>query len=92
MFLAFTATAANIATTLGSSSTVPGVEVWMFTCTQSCWISQGANPTATVGAGSMLVNPNQVIFIDAVFGPKLSVIQDTTTGHASLVRVLLENR
>lgn len=95
MFLVTGASAANIATTLGSTiigNITEGKEMWIFVCTQSCWIAQGANPTATVGAGSTLVNPNFPVLIDATFGAKLSVIEDTTAGHASLTRVLLVNR
>jgi hypothetical protein len=91
LFLSFTGAAANIATTLGTSSNAgtPGTEIWIFTTTQACWIQQGANPTATVGTGSTLVVPNNPIYIDGGMGAKLSVIQDTTAGHASLTRLYL---
>lgn len=59
---------------------------YLFASTTACWIAQGASPTASAGAGSMLVPPNTIVVIDGTCGAKLAVIQDSVAGKASLTQ------
>lgn len=69
------------------SSTLASGQVWLFVSNANCWIAQGANPTASAGAGSMYVPANVVISIWGNGGAKVAVIQDgASTGKASLTR------
>lgn len=97
LFLASsTSVPANIATTLGASlaangsaGTYVGSELWVLTSTTAIWVAQGSAPTASVGAGSVLVPANFPVLIDGSNGSHLSVLADTTAGHVSLARCYL---
>lgn len=66
---------------------------WLFVSTTNCWIKQGAHAAlvtsgASAGAGSMFVPALAQVVISGDLGADLSVIEDTTTGKASLTRVI----
>lgn len=61
-----------------------GIELWQFQSNIACWISQGATPTATAGAGSMYVGPNQPVLLDGHNGAVVAVIQDAAGGKCTL--------
>lgn len=82
-FLAFT-TAAQFATLVMAAN-----RYYVFIATAACWIQQGANPTATKAAGSFYVPANLPIILDGRNGAKLSVLQDSTGGNASLADAIL---
>lgn len=53
-----------------------------------CWYSQGANPTATAGAGSIFLPARKSVIIDGALGAKIALIQDgASAGKASLARI-----
>lgn len=57
---------------------------YLFVADTSCYIQQGANPTASSADGSMLVPGNCPLMLQGRHGAKLAVIQSTTGGNASL--------
>ncbi len=64
-------------------------ELFEFCSTVACYIAQGANPTASAGAGSMYVPANRPIVIDPAYaaGVKLAVIRAVGDGSATLTRL-----
>ena len=62
-------------------------QYYVYTANVASWIKQGATPTASAAAGSMFVPANTPVYIDGAYGVQLAVIQDSTGGKASLVRV-----
>jgi hypothetical protein len=62
-------------------------EFYLYSCNQNSYIAQGANPTATNGAGSMYVPANTVIPISGALGARLAAIRDAVSGVATLTRV-----
>ena len=60
------------------------------TSTTGCYVALGSNPTATVGAGSIYVPPNVVMFpISVTSGTtKIAVIQSTAGGNLTIVESL----
>lgn len=69
-------------------TTMAAGEFYMLVSSTLCWIKQGAAPVAaTAGDGSSLVPPNTPILIDGSLGAKLSILQHTAGGSASLTRV-----
>lgn len=82
-FLAFT-TAATFPTLVMAAS-----QYFLFISTAACWIQQGAAPVATKAAGSMYVPANFEVLLDGRNGAKLSVLQDSTGGNATLLRVMV---
>lgn len=84
-----TSTSDSQAVTSSAASMSPVMatnQIWMFTCSTNCWISQGAAPTAAAADGSMFVPAGAIIMIDGGLGVALSVIRDTADGKASLTR------
>ena len=77
------ATSVKFGASMGASA-----DVWMFVSTVDCWIAQGANPTASAGAGSMFVPAKVIIQITGRAGADLAVVEDSTAGKASLTRAL----
>lgn len=73
--------AANVATAL-----VPGKR-YEFTANTSCWIKQGAAPTATAGAGSLFVPAGRVVPITGSRGAIISAIQDAAPGRGAVTEV-----
>lgn len=71
-----------------ATSMNPG-ELWGFASTTACAIAQGANPTASAGAGSgsVALPAGQLVVIDGTAGAKLAVIQQAAGGFASLFRL-----
>jgi hypothetical protein len=79
--------------------TVGGVEVdfdttmaadqyYLLVSSTLCWVKQGTAPVAASAAdGSTLVPPNTPILINGALGAKLSIVQHTAGGSASLTRV-----
>jgi hypothetical protein len=82
-FVAFTTTTQFA----GVGATMAAGQLFCFTATVDCWIAQGANPTATKGAGSMFVQKGVQVVIDGSQGAKLAVLQDVGGGNASLVQI-----
>jgi len=76
------AVAATMAPTMTAS------ERWLFVANTDCYIKQGAAPTATAGDGSMFVPAGVFVVISGLGGAKLSVIQASAGGTASLTRAL----
>lgn len=62
-------------------------QIWMFVANVDAWIAQGANPTASAGAGSMFVPARTPVYILGSAGAKLAVIEDSSGGKASLTEV-----
>jgi hypothetical protein len=61
-----------------------GIELWQFISNTACWISQGATPTATTGAGSMFVAAGQAVLLDGHNGAVVAAIQDAAGGKCTL--------
>ena len=64
--------------------TLAATYVYLFVSSTNCWISQGANPTASAADANMFVPANVLVTIDGATGAKLAVIRDTVDGKASL--------
>ena len=81
-FVAFTTSTAF--TGIGAAM-VPG-KFYIFTATAACWICQSAAGTAAAKAAGSFYVPFGIHFlIDGAQGGKLTVLQDSTGGNASLV-------
>jgi hypothetical protein len=80
-FSTVTASAQNISTTMSHGN------LYLFTSNTTCWIQQGSNPTATAGAGSILIPAGTTILLHGDQGTKCSVIRDAADGKATLVIV-----
>jgi hypothetical protein len=65
-----------------------GQHLYRYCANVATWIAQGANPTATAGAGSMYVPAGSPVLLDGFDGAKLAVIEDGSAGKANLVPVL----
>ena len=86
----------SIEQAVGAGSTqIPGLVMttgpfgpfWILTTDCNLYYAQGANPTATVGAASMLLPAGQSVTIDGNNGAKLAVIGDgAATGTCSVSR------
>lgn len=69
-------------------TTMAAGEFYLLVSSTLCWVKQGTAPVAASAAdGSTLVPPNTPILIDGSLGPKLSILQHTAAGSASLTRV-----
>lgn len=82
-FSAVGAAAANITSSMASG------KLYVFVSTTACWIKQGtvaSNPVASAGAGSMFVPANTPILLSGGYGARLSVIQASAGGNASITR------
>lgn len=66
--------------------TMAAGETWLFVSSTNCYIAQAAAPVATAGDGSMFVPAGVVVSLDGGLGAKLSVIQASANGSASLTR------
>lgn len=75
-----------VATTMAPTMGV--ADRWLFVSSTNCWIAQGAAPTAAAADGSMFVPANVFVTISGKGGAKLSVIQASAAGTASLTRVI----
>ena len=82
-FIAFTTTTQFA----GIGAAMTKGQLFVFTSTADCWISQGSNPTATKGAGSMFVQKGIQVLIDGANGAKLAILQDSAGGNANLVQI-----
>lgn len=71
-------------------NTMAAGQYFVFCSSVACWIKQGTNPVASAAAGSMFVPANVQVMIDGALGTELAVIQASTGGTASLVRVKAE--
>lgn len=87
-------TASALEAVVGSSSAQFGAmaahEIWMLEADTDLFYSQGANPTATAGAGSSFLAKGQQALLDGSFGAKVAVLQDSVAGKATLSRVIRE--
>lgn len=62
--------------------------LYMLVSSTLAWAKQGVAPVAASAAdGSFLVPPNTPIMIDGSLGAKLSILQHTAGGSATLTRV-----
>lgn len=57
---------------------------YLFVADTSCYIQQGANPTASSADGSMFVPANCPLLLQGRNGAKLAVIRSTADGNGSL--------
>jgi hypothetical protein len=72
----------------GIGSAMVAGKLYMYQATTDTWICQSNAGTAAAKAvGSMFVQKGIQILIDGSQGSKLHVLQDVTTGNASLVEV-----
>ena len=78
---AVTDAAATVALTMERGRT------YLFVASVATWIAQGAEPTATAGAGSMLWPANTPLFVFGSRGAALSVLRASTNGSCSLTPV-----
>lgn len=67
--------------TNGFAATTSDIRV---VATSNCWISIGAAPTATNGAGSTYLPANVVEYFHVTGGQKVAVIQDSASGTLSV--------
>jgi hypothetical protein len=49
------------------------------------WLTMGANPTATVGAGSVFIPAGALVTLNIQPGQKIAVIQATAGGNCSII-------
>jgi len=64
-------------------------KLYAYSCTIGSWISQGATPTATAGAGSMFVPAGVTVLLSGTFGVELAILrQGGADGSASLTPVI----
>ncbi len=64
-------------------------QTYAYACTTDSWISQGATPTATAGAGSMFVPAGVQVLISGTFGVELAILREGgSDGSASLTPVI----
>lgn len=69
-------------------TTMAAGQYYMLVSSTLCWVKQGAAPVAASAAdGSTLVPPNTPMYFDGGVGAKLSILQHTAGGSASLTRV-----
>lgn len=71
-------------------TTMASGEFYLLVSSTLCWVKQGTAPVAASAAdGSTLVPANFPFLIDGALGAKLSILQHTAGGSASLTRVKL---
>lgn len=59
---------------------------YVLTSTVACWVAQGVAPTAAPNVdGNAYIPPNVPVIISGNFGAKLSIIQASLAGNASLI-------
>ncbi len=69
-------------------TTMAADQYYMLVSSTLCWVKQGTAPVAASAAdGSTLVPPNTPVYIDGAVGAKLSILQHTAGGSASLTRL-----
>lgn len=69
-------------------TTMAAGEFFVLVTSTLAWCKQGTAPVAASAAdGSWLAAPNTPILIDGSLGAKLSILQHTAGGSASLTRV-----
>lgn len=67
-------------------------QIYKFTTSTACMIIQSSvSDNATVGAGSMLVNPGDEVLIEGQQGTTLAVIRVAADGHCTLQRMRFLN-
>ncbi len=74
-------TQVNFDTTMASGS------FYILVTSTLSWVQQGGAPVASAADGSWLAPPNTPILIDGALGAKLSILQHTAAGSASLTLV-----
>lgn len=69
-------------------TTLASGEFFVMTSTVSCYIAQGANPTASAADGSTIISAGQSVLIEGDLGAKLAIIRiGSSDGEATLTRV-----
>ena len=84
-------TSTSLSVVVGASSTAFGASMvaglyYAYVADVASWISQGASPVATTGAGSAYVPAGVIVTIDGALGADVAVIEASTGGRASLTR------
>lgn len=82
---------ATVATVAGAqvnfSNTMATDKLYVLVSSTLAWCQQGAAPVATAGNGSWLVPPNTPVLVDGALGAKLSILQHTSGGTATLTQL-----
>lgn len=71
------------------TTTMEAGQKYLLVSSTLAWCQQGSAPVATAAAGSWLVPPNTPVLIDGTLGTKLSILQHTAGGTATLTKVRL---
>jgi hypothetical protein len=71
------------------TTTMAAGEKYVLVSSTLAWCQQGAAPVATAAAGSWLIPANTPTLIDGGLGAKLSILQHTAGGSATLTKVRL---
>ncbi len=71
-----------------AGTTMTVASEYLFMSDSSCYLAQGANPTASAADGSMLVPAGVPVLLQGRNGAKIAVIQSGATGgNCSLTRI-----
>jgi len=52
---------------------------------QNCWVSIGANPTASIGAGSVFLAAGAFVTLPIQPGQRVAVVQQSVAGNLSVI-------
>ena len=74
-------TAASAAMSSGIPSPITEVRV---VCSSNAWITFGASPTASAGAGSIFMAAGQAEYFRVTPGQKIAAIRDSADGNMSV--------
>lgn len=75
-------------TSAQSGATLAPAARYFVVADQACYISQGANPTASAADGNMFLPANCPVVLAGSNGAKVAVIQSTTGGTLSITRIM----
>lgn len=70
----------------GIGAALAAGQIWRLSASTDLYYAQGANPTATAGAGSEFVAKGVQVYLDGGQGVKLAVLQASVAGTATLTR------
>lgn len=74
--------------TAGQSAAINANEVTVV-ASSDCYVKFGANPTATVGAGSMFLKAGEIFTRKITYGWKVSAVQASAGGNLCVMPVSL---
>lgn len=94
MSLVIADTANSLYTTVTNTSQqveldTPSSGLYRFVSTVACWITQGADPTATAGAGSKFCGASEVVDLSVGHGAKVAVLRASGDGDATLTPITI---